>query len=48
MAKLYKRIEKYIVRLSGDEQILNFTDYRKDARKVVQRAGVTNLGDTLT
>jgi hypothetical protein len=35
MAKLYKRIERYIVRLSGDDEILNFTDYRKDTRKIV-------------
>jgi hypothetical protein len=35
MAKIYKRIERYILRLSGDDQILNFTDYRKDTKKIV-------------
>jgi hypothetical protein len=35
MAKIYKRIERYILRLSGDDQILNFTDYRKDTKKII-------------
>lgn len=27
------RIEKYIKRISGDSEVLNFKDYRRDDRK---------------
>ena len=30
---LFMRIEKYIKRISGDPDVLNFKDYRRDDRK---------------
>jgi predicted GTPase len=29
---LFKRIERYMVRISGDANVLDFSDYRKDDR----------------
>jgi len=33
IGKLFKRIERYMTRLSGDAAILNFDNYLKDDRK---------------
>ena len=33
IGRLFTRIERYMKRISGDPEILNFTDYRKDDRK---------------
>jgi hypothetical protein len=33
IGRLFTRIERYMKRISGDVDILNFSDYRKDDRK---------------
>jgi len=39
IGKLYERIERYMKRISGDADILNFNDYRKDDRKYNRSMG---------
>ena len=39
IGKLFTRIERYMKRISGDDGILNFQDYRKDDRKFTPHQG---------
>ena len=39
IGKLFTRIERYMKRISGDDAILNFQDYRKDDRKFTPHQG---------
>ena len=45
ISNLFMRIEKYIKRISGDPEVLNFKDYRRDDRKKTDLAtsGMQNL-----
>lgn len=40
ISALFMRIEKYIKRISGDPDVLNFKDYRRDDRKKDAGSGV--------
>jgi hypothetical protein len=44
IGKLFARIERYMKRISGDTEILNFTDYRKDDRK----GPTQDMGDVMS
>ena len=42
IGKLFQRIERYMVRISGDSEILNFNDYRKDDRALSSKVDELN------
>jgi hypothetical protein len=35
IGKLFKRIERYMTRISGDAAVLNFENYSNDNRKMI-------------
>ena len=47
IGRLFQRIERYVKRISADEDILNFNDYRKDSRGGLNKTGNQNIGDAL-
>ena len=44
IGNLFTRIERYMKRISGDNEILNFNDYRKDDRKFNKAPADDGLG----
>jgi hypothetical protein len=47
IGRLFTRIERYMKRISGDVDILNFNDYRKDDRKI-NKANLAELDNNAT